>query len=268
MTPERFSDVWNAAQAVAAVQVALGANSPFLFGRELWRESRPPLFQQATDTRPPELQNQGCVPGPGSGSGGRVRRTSSSRRTCATSPAPAHLRRGGAAAGPRRGRGAPAPGTRAAQRHGLPLEPAGVRAVGRRSPPPGGEPGAARRTDRRGCDRQRRALLRARAGPGRGVPPGVDEDAVRRGGRELRHRLPPGHRRRAALAPARPHRRADPGAGDQARTGRTAAAGGRRARRVEHRSRRPRPLPRHHRGALQAADQRGVLAGGHLSPGA
>lgn len=62
VTPARFSDVWNAAQAVAAVQVAVGANSPFLFGRELWRESRPPLFQQATDTRPPELQAQGVRP--------------------------------------------------------------------------------------------------------------------------------------------------------------------------------------------------------------
>ncbi|MGW2551915.1 glutamate-cysteine ligase family protein [Streptomyces sp. NPDC001635] len=62
VTPGRFADVWNAAQAVAAVQVALGANSPFLFGRELWRESRPPLFQQSTDTRPPELQAQGVRP--------------------------------------------------------------------------------------------------------------------------------------------------------------------------------------------------------------
>ncbi|MEW1646214.1 MULTISPECIES: glutamate-cysteine ligase family protein [unclassified Streptomyces] len=62
VTPDRFADVWNAAQAVAAVQVAVGANSPFLFGRELWRESRPPLFQQATDTRPPELQAQGVRP--------------------------------------------------------------------------------------------------------------------------------------------------------------------------------------------------------------
>lgn len=62
VTPNRFADVWNAAQAVAAVQVAVGANSPFLFGRELWRESRPPLFQQATDTRPPELQAQGVRP--------------------------------------------------------------------------------------------------------------------------------------------------------------------------------------------------------------
>ncbi|MFF4498752.1 glutamate-cysteine ligase family protein [Streptomyces sp. NPDC001546] len=62
VTPARFSDVWNAAQAATAVQIALGANSPFLFGRELWRESRPPLFTQATDTRPPELQAQGVRP--------------------------------------------------------------------------------------------------------------------------------------------------------------------------------------------------------------
>ncbi|MFD7445857.1 glutamate-cysteine ligase family protein [Streptomyces sp. NPDC059909] len=62
VTPARFAQVWNAAQAIAAVQIAVGANSPFLFGRELWRESRPPLFQQATDTRPPELQAQGVRP--------------------------------------------------------------------------------------------------------------------------------------------------------------------------------------------------------------
>ncbi|GGX04328.1 hypothetical protein GCM10010297_27770 [Streptomyces malachitofuscus] len=62
VTPERFASVWNAAQAVAAAQIAVGANSPFLFGRELWRESRPPLFQQSTDTRPPELQTQGVRP--------------------------------------------------------------------------------------------------------------------------------------------------------------------------------------------------------------
>ncbi|MET9432029.1 MULTISPECIES: glutamate--cysteine ligase [unclassified Streptomyces] len=62
VTPARFPDVWNAAQAIAAVQIAVGANAPFLFGRELWRESRPPLFTQATDTRPPELQAQGVRP--------------------------------------------------------------------------------------------------------------------------------------------------------------------------------------------------------------
>lgn len=62
VTPERFADVWNASQAVSAVQIAMGANSPFLFGKELWRESRIPLFLQATDTRPAELSAQGVRP--------------------------------------------------------------------------------------------------------------------------------------------------------------------------------------------------------------
>jgi gamma-glutamyl:cysteine ligase YbdK (ATP-grasp superfamily) len=62
VTPGRFAQVWNAAQAMAAAQVAVGANSPFLFGRELWRETRPPLFEQATDTRPQELKAQGVRP--------------------------------------------------------------------------------------------------------------------------------------------------------------------------------------------------------------
>ncbi|MEV6013453.1 glutamate--cysteine ligase [Streptomyces sp. NPDC051976] len=62
VTPGRFAAVWNAAQAVSGPQVAVGANSPFLFGRELWRETRPLLFQQATDTRPEELRTQGVRP--------------------------------------------------------------------------------------------------------------------------------------------------------------------------------------------------------------
>ncbi|WP_019548784.1 hypothetical protein [Streptomyces sulphureus] len=62
VTPDRFADVWNAAQAVTGPQIAMGANSPFLFGRELWRESRIPVFVQATDTRPPELAAQGVRP--------------------------------------------------------------------------------------------------------------------------------------------------------------------------------------------------------------
>jgi gamma-glutamyl:cysteine ligase YbdK (ATP-grasp superfamily) len=62
VSPEAFGSYWNAAQAVAGVQVALAANSPFLFGRELWRETRIPLFEQVTDTRPEELQQQGVRP--------------------------------------------------------------------------------------------------------------------------------------------------------------------------------------------------------------
>jgi hypothetical protein len=60
--PQQFAAHWNAAQSVAAVQVALGANAPFLFGRELWRETRVPLFEQATDTRAEELKAQGVRP--------------------------------------------------------------------------------------------------------------------------------------------------------------------------------------------------------------
>ena len=60
--PEGFASHWNAAQAIAGVQVAVAANSPFFFGKELWRETRIALFEQATDTRPEELKAQGVRP--------------------------------------------------------------------------------------------------------------------------------------------------------------------------------------------------------------
>ena len=62
VSPDDFSGYWNAAQAIAGIQVAVGANSPFLFGRHLVAESRIPLFEQATDTRPEELKTQGVRP--------------------------------------------------------------------------------------------------------------------------------------------------------------------------------------------------------------
>ena len=62
VSPENFPAYWNASQAIAGVQLALGANSPFLLGRELWRETRVPLFEQATDTRSEELKAQGVRP--------------------------------------------------------------------------------------------------------------------------------------------------------------------------------------------------------------
>jgi gamma-glutamyl:cysteine ligase YbdK (ATP-grasp superfamily) len=60
--PEDFAAYWNASQMIAGVQAALAANSPFLFGRELWAETRIPLFEQATDTRAKELREQGVRP--------------------------------------------------------------------------------------------------------------------------------------------------------------------------------------------------------------
>lgn len=62
VAPDRFADAWNASQAIAGVQVALSANSPLFAGHKLWHESRIPVFEQATDTRTPELVTQGVRP--------------------------------------------------------------------------------------------------------------------------------------------------------------------------------------------------------------
>src|SRR3712207_7586647 len=35
VSPDDFAGYWNAAQAIAGIQVAVGANSPFLFGKRL-----------------------------------------------------------------------------------------------------------------------------------------------------------------------------------------------------------------------------------------
>lgn len=60
--PEDFGSYWNAAQMVAGVQVALGANSPFLLGHELWAETRIPLFEQSIDMRNAAQRASGDLP--------------------------------------------------------------------------------------------------------------------------------------------------------------------------------------------------------------
>ncbi|OHU98075.1 glutamate--cysteine ligase [Mycobacterium talmoniae] len=62
VAPEDFADNWNGAQVLAGPQLALGANSPYFFGHELWSETRIELFTQATDTRSDELKVQGVRP--------------------------------------------------------------------------------------------------------------------------------------------------------------------------------------------------------------
>ena len=60
--PSEFAGYWNSAQVLAGPQLALGANSPYFMGHELWAETRIELVTQATDTRPVELRNQGVRP--------------------------------------------------------------------------------------------------------------------------------------------------------------------------------------------------------------
>jgi hypothetical protein len=62
VSPDDFAATWNAAQVLAGPQLALGANSPFFFGHQLWSETRIELFAQSTDTRPDELKTQGVRP--------------------------------------------------------------------------------------------------------------------------------------------------------------------------------------------------------------
>lgn len=62
VSPEEFAPAWNAAQVIAAPQVALAANSPMFMERVLWHESRIEVFKQSIDTRPPEMRNQGVRP--------------------------------------------------------------------------------------------------------------------------------------------------------------------------------------------------------------
>ena len=49
--PDEFAKLYNVAQAITSPVLAACVNSPLLFGRRLWAETRIALFQQSIDTR-------------------------------------------------------------------------------------------------------------------------------------------------------------------------------------------------------------------------
>jgi gamma-glutamyl:cysteine ligase YbdK (ATP-grasp superfamily) len=51
VNPRDYADTFNAIQLMTPLAVAIGANSPTLFGHSLWHETRIPLFKQSIDTR-------------------------------------------------------------------------------------------------------------------------------------------------------------------------------------------------------------------------
>lgn len=51
VAPNDFVKMYNIAQALAGPMMAIAANSPIVFGKRLWHETRIALFQQSLDTR-------------------------------------------------------------------------------------------------------------------------------------------------------------------------------------------------------------------------
>jgi hypothetical protein len=47
VTPSESTRIYNASKIISGPMVAISANSPYLFGRDLWDETRVPLFEQA-----------------------------------------------------------------------------------------------------------------------------------------------------------------------------------------------------------------------------
>ncbi len=53
VSPEEFAQYYNIAQVAVAPILAVASNSPFLFGKRLWHETRIAVFEQSIDTRLP-----------------------------------------------------------------------------------------------------------------------------------------------------------------------------------------------------------------------
>lgn len=61
VTREKAARYYNAAQVLSAPLVAVAANSPWLFGRQLWQETRIPLFEQSVNVGGFEAADRGPV---------------------------------------------------------------------------------------------------------------------------------------------------------------------------------------------------------------
>ncbi len=62
VTAEEFAHVYNVAQVVTPAVLAIAANSPLLFGRRLWAETRIALLQQSIDTRSASIDLRELAP--------------------------------------------------------------------------------------------------------------------------------------------------------------------------------------------------------------
>ena len=178
------------------------ANSPFFFGKELWRETRIALFEQATDTRPDELKAQGVRPRVWFGERWitsifdlfeeNVRYFPALLPVCEDEDPVETL---DARRHPGASRAAPA------QRDDLPLEPPDLRRRARAPAPARREPHPARRPDGGRHPRQRRLLLRPGARPDRGGAAAVDADVLLGGRGELPRRARATASTRASTGP-------------------------------------------------------------------
>jgi CBS domain-containing protein/gamma-glutamyl:cysteine ligase YbdK (ATP-grasp superfamily) len=69
VNPHEFAAQYNLAQAIAAPALAAAVNSPLLFGRRLWQETRVALFQHSNDSRTSAEQSRSQPPRVGFGEG-------------------------------------------------------------------------------------------------------------------------------------------------------------------------------------------------------
>jgi gamma-glutamylcysteine synthetase len=60
--PEDFAETYNVAQLITAPVMAAAVNSPILFGKHLWHETRIALFQQSIDTRSGSVHMRDLAP--------------------------------------------------------------------------------------------------------------------------------------------------------------------------------------------------------------